>query len=161
MNKIITMTLLAALGLTLTTTDAQAFGRRKKNKGCCQTQAMPVATNCGGCGSGYGMVGQPAMYATGGPVAMPMATTTAPVAVGSPSTITIMVPNADTQVWFEDTALPQGGKQRTFKTPALTEGQNYNYTIKAKWTDNNGKAMEKSLPVSVKAGQTATVDFVK
>jgi len=176
MKRIMSAGLLAVLGLALTCGNAEAFGRRKKaNNNCCPA---PVAVSpCGGCGAGYATVGgqgvyytqsgQPGYY-TGGAVAMPMPMagttgavvgTTGTTTAGQTGMITILVPSEDAQVWFEDTALPQTGKQRTFKTPLLTDGKTYNYNIKAKWTNDSGKSVEKTLPVSVRAGQTSTVDF--
>jgi uncharacterized protein (TIGR03000 family) len=177
MNKFLSIASLAALGLTLFSTDAEACFRRKKSSSCCGS-AMPVATSsCGGCGgTTYGTVGGPVYYGSGtysttpgavagGPaVAMPMATTPSPMpgvatAANKPGTVTVLVPSAEAQVWFEDTALPQTGKERTFNTPPLADGKSYNYNVKAKWTNDAGKAVEKTLPVSVRAGQTSTVDF--
>jgi uncharacterized protein (TIGR03000 family) len=159
MNKFLSITALAGLGLTLVATDADACCFRRKQSNNCCAQAAPVATPC--CGVAYGTVGTPA-YAAGAPaVAMPVVPTpmATPVLVDKPGTVTVLVPSADAQVWFEDTALPQSGKERTFNTPPLMNGKTYNYNVKAKWTNDNGKAVEKILPVSVKAGQTTTVDF--
>jgi len=164
MNKFLSVAVLAALGLTLIASDASAFGgRRRKAKNCCATAAPVATSSCGGCGVAYGTVGQPA-YATAAPaVAMPMATTTTPTPMpavaGQPAVITVLVPNAEAQVWFEDTQLPQTGKERTFKTPVVADGKSHSFNVKAKWTNDSGKAVEKTLPVSVKAGQTSTVDF--
>jgi len=125
------------------------------------------------CGTSYAtMPGQPG-YAVGGmpPVAMPMPATGSTTgsgvvtaggtgtAVGQAGTITVMVPTADAQVWFEDTALPQTGKERTFKAPIPNDGQSHTYNIKARWTNESGKAVEKTVQVTVKAGQTSTADF--
>jgi uncharacterized protein (TIGR03000 family) len=163
MNKFLSVASLAALGLALFSTDAEACLRRKKNKSCCASPA-PVATSCGGCGVAYGTVGQPGYVAGAPAVAMPMATAPmavpmTPVVVDKPGIVTVLVPTADAQVWFDDTALPQMGKERTFNTHALNAGKTYNFNVKAKWTNDSGKSVEKTLPVSVRAGQTSTVDF--
>ena len=166
MNKFLSAAVLAALGLTLIASDASAFGgrRRKASNNCCQTAAPVATSSCGGCGGmAYGTIGQPGYAVAPNAVAMPMATTTAPAptttVAGQPATITVLVPSADAQVWFEDTQLPQTGKERTFKTPVVADGKSHNFNVKAKWTNESGKAVEKTLPVSVKAGQTSTVDF--
>jgi len=118
------------------------------------------------------MPGQPG-YTVGGtqPLAMPMAATGSTTgtgvvtaggtgtATGQPGIITVMVPTADAQVWFEDTALPQTGKERTFKAPIPNDGQSHTYNIKAKWTNDSGKTVEKTVQVTVKSGQTSTADF--
>jgi len=134
------------------------------------------------CGSSYAtMPGQPGYatmpgqpgYTVGGtpPLAMPMAATGSTTgtgvviaggtgtATGQPGIITVMVPTADAQVWFEDTALPQTGKERTFKAPIPNDGQSHTYNIKAKWTNESGKSVEKTVQVTVKSGQTSTADF--
>jgi len=134
----------------------------------------------------YGPNGQP-MYGAGqgSPVPMPMAgsgsgnipstgtgsvagttpgntpapgATTGGTAARNTGKITVMLPHSNTEVWFEDTPLPQTGKERTFNTPPLSDNKTHNYTVKARWLDGD-KPVEKSLPVSVKAGETATVDF--
>lgn len=171
MNKFLSVAILAALGMSLVATDASAFGgRRKRSKGCTSGYTAPVTNSC--CGStgygsqsGYGYANQPGYgYANqsgyGYTTAMPAMTmpATSTTSESKPGIVTVMVPNADAEVWFEDTALPQTGKERTFNTPALVEGKTYNYTVKAKWM-TAGKPVEKTLPVSVRAGQTSTVDF--
>ncbi|MFO0800577.1 MAG: hypothetical protein U0804_24175 [Gemmataceae bacterium] len=72
----------AVAGLLAFTTDAQAFGKRKKNKGCdtCAS-AAPASTGCGGCGVAYAGTGAAVAVA---PEAMPAtgtATTTTPATV--------------------------------------------------------------------------------
>ncbi|QDU20285.1 hypothetical protein [Urbifossiella limnaea] len=80
----------AVAGLLAFATDAQAFGKRKKNKGCdtCAT-AAPVSTGCGGCGMAYAGTGA-AVAMT--PEAMPAtgtATTAVTPASGTPAGVVI------------------------------------------------------------------------
>jgi len=72
------------------------------------------------------------------------------------STLTVLLPNADAQVWFDDAATTQRGMERTFHTPALQ--QVGTYTIKARWTDN-GRTIDQQRRVQVQPGQAVVVDF--
>jgi uncharacterized protein (TIGR03000 family) len=174
MKKFLALALLAGLGATLTATDAQAFGgRRKKNKDCCPAPAPVAVSPCGGTVHGHA-VASPCggvTYATVGgtttstsaytpvPVPMPATGSTTATTTDKPATITVMVPSADAQVWFDDNLVTQTGKERTLTTGNLADGKSYDYTVKAKWTDENGKKVEKTRNVTVKAGQTSTADF--
>jgi len=72
--------------------------------------------------------------------------------------VTVVVPTATAEVWFENTLTTQQGTQRLFHSPALEPGQNYTYTIKARWMEN-GKAIERDRQVNVQAGQSIIVNF--
>lgn len=72
--------------------------------------------------------------------------------------LTVVVPTADAQVWFGDTATTQQGTQRLFQSPALEPGKNFSYTIKARWMDN-GQVVDRERKLSVQAGQRVTVNF--
>jgi uncharacterized protein (TIGR03000 family) len=72
------------------------------------------------------------------------------------ATITVLVPNQDAQVWFDDTSTTQRGMERTFHTPGLKQAGTY--TIKASWTDN-GRRVDQERSVQVQAGQSVMVDF--
>src|SRR5262249_29397468 len=53
----------------------------------------------------------------------------------------------------------QRGQFRRFVTPALEQGQNYTYEIRAVW-DDNGNKVERTRKVQVRAGQQSSVDFM-
>jgi uncharacterized protein (TIGR03000 family) len=72
------------------------------------------------------------------------------------STLRVLVPNADAQVWFDDAPTRQRGMERVFTTPPLQQAGTY--TIKAQWTDN-GRIVNQERQVQVQPGQPATVDF--
>jgi len=143
---------------------AAGYGGSGYGGGCCSTGYGMV----GQTGMYYGQSGQPGMYYTQsgqpGAVAMPMApmpgTAGTTTAGRDPThgTVTVLVPAADAEVWFEETPLPQTGKERTFKTPSLNDNNTHTYKVKARWTAN-GKPVEKVIPVNVKAGEAATADF--
>ena len=72
------------------------------------------------------------------------------------ATITVFVPTADAQVWFDDNPTAQRGIERLFHTPSLQQGGTY--MIKARWTEN-GRTIDQQRQVQVQPGQSATVDF--
>lgn len=74
----------------------------------------------------------------------------------SSAMVTVVVPTADTQVWFDNTQMQQRGMERTFATPALQRPGVYN--IKARWTDN-GRTVDRERVVTVQPGQSARVEF--
>jgi uncharacterized protein (TIGR03000 family) len=71
--------------------------------------------------------------------------------------VTVIVPHADAEVWFNSQATTQRGTQRYFQTPPLEFG-NYTYTVRARWMDN-GQPVEQQRQVQVQGGQDVTVDF--
>jgi uncharacterized protein (TIGR03000 family) len=73
-------------------------------------------------------------------------------------TMTVVVPTADAQVWFENTPTAQQGTERVFHSPALELGKTFIYTIKARWMEN-GQPVERERQVKVQAGQKITVNF--
>ena len=72
--------------------------------------------------------------------------------------MTVLVPAADAQMWFENKLTTQRGLERLFESPPLTPNHSYTYTIKARWTES-GKAVDQERRVNVQAGQNITVDF--
>ncbi len=113
----------------------------------------------GGYGYGYGRGyydSSPAYYAD--PVVQVPDTDVRRSFYGDPnaSTLTVRVPNADAQVWFDDSPTQQRGMERTFNTPALQQAGTY--TIKARWNEN-GRTVDQERRVQVRPGQQAMVDF--
>lgn len=74
------------------------------------------------------------------------------------ATVTIVVPTADAQLWFGETAMAQQGMVRVFRSPALEPGKNFSYTLRARWLEQ-GQAVERNRQVYVQAGQRVNVDF--
>jgi uncharacterized protein (TIGR03000 family) len=72
--------------------------------------------------------------------------------------VMVLVPTADAQVWFQNTATTQQGMQRLFNSPALAPNEDFTYTIKARWMEN-GKSVNQERQVHVRAGQDVTVNF--
>jgi uncharacterized protein (TIGR03000 family) len=92
------------------------------------------------------------------PVAQAGATTTSQSFYLDPnaSTVNVMVPNADAQVWFDGAPTQQRGMERTYHTPALQQAGTY--TIKARWMEN-GNPVDRERTVRVQPGRPARVDF--
>jgi uncharacterized protein (TIGR03000 family) len=72
--------------------------------------------------------------------------------------VRVIVPTADAQVWFGNTAMAQQGTERLFNSPSLEPGKTFVYTIKARWMEN-GAPVERDRRVDVQAGQRVTVNF--
>ena len=83
---------------------------------------------------------------------------TPPATEPQSANVTVLVPAADAQVWFEDKATTQQGMERLFQSPPLEPNQDFTYTIKARWMEN-GQAVTRERQVHVQAGQSVTVDF--
>lgn len=118
MRKLMATGLVAVAGVLAFTADAQAFGKRKKNKGGCNdcATAAPVhyaPSGCGGCGTAW--AGGPGGYAMAAPDAMPAtgtAATTQPgtVVPASGTTGGTVVPaTGTTQLQPQSYVVPAGG----------------------------------------------------
>jgi uncharacterized protein (TIGR03000 family) len=84
-----------------------------------------------------------------------------PIEIGPPpgkAELTVQVP-ADAVVTLEGRPTKQTGPVRKFVTPQLDPGVEYVYTIKATWTAN-GKPVEETMKVTVKAGDAKSVAFL-
>jgi uncharacterized protein (TIGR03000 family) len=82
----------------------------------------------------------------------------APVAAQQFARMTVLLPTADAQVWFDNTATSQTGMKRSFDSPPLEANHRYTYTVKARWLEN-GKVMDQERQVHVQMGQNVTVNF--
>jgi uncharacterized protein (TIGR03000 family) len=92
------------------------------------------------------------------PSQFPPAYYTTPAPAQQTMTMTVLVPVADAQVWVENVATTQKGKERLFQSPPLEPNRNFTYTIKARWMEN-GQAVNRESQVNVQAGQSITVSF--
>jgi uncharacterized protein (TIGR03000 family) len=64
----------------------------------------------------------------------------------------------DAQLWFDDTMTTQSGPFRTFTTPELQPGKQYEYQLKVRYMEN-GKEVQKTKTVDVAAGKAIDVDL--
>jgi uncharacterized protein (TIGR03000 family) len=76
-----------------------------------------------------------------------------------PVSVDVHLP-ADAQLWFEGQKTSQSGDERSFQSPPIDQGQAYTYVIRARWTEN-GKDVEQTRKVHVKAGDRVKIDFTK
>jgi uncharacterized protein (TIGR03000 family) len=83
----------------------------------------------------------------------------APNTGGAVVKVDVRVP-ADAELWFEGQKTNQTGAERTFQSPPLEPGQKYVYDVRARWKEN-GKEVEQTRKVRVRAGERVTVDFTK
>jgi uncharacterized protein (TIGR03000 family) len=83
---------------------------------------------------------------------------TAPAVAQQSVNMTVLVPTADAQVWFDNQATTQRGMERLFHSPPLEPNQSFAYTIKARWMEN-GQAVNRERRVNVQAGRNITVNF--
>ncbi len=76
-----------------------------------------------------------------------------------PATVVLSVP-AGAKVYVEGVALKSAAAERSFRTPALTPGQEYSYTVKAVVTED-GREYTEAKQVVVTPGETTAVSFEK
>ena len=62
---------------------------------------------------------------------------------------------ANAEVWFSGEKTAQRGADRAFVTPELDQGRRYAYQIKVRWTDKDGKTVEREKKVPVRPGGSA------
>jgi uncharacterized protein (TIGR03000 family) len=74
--------------------------------------------------------------------------------------IRVIVPRPDARVTFEGEPTRQMGFDRLYISPPLEPGQKYAYTIKATWQDTNGKQVNKTDTLHVRANELLVADFV-
>jgi uncharacterized protein (TIGR03000 family) len=81
---------------------------------------------------------------------------TPPPAEGT-ARLTIVLP-PDAELYFDGTPTTKIGSERTFVTPLLDGDKTYYYSLRARWTQD-GRPVEQSRRVTVKAGSQVRVDF--
>ena len=69
----------------------------------------------------------------------------------------VLVP-ADAEVWLNGNPTTQRGGQRLFESPALAPGRDYQYEVRARWTED-GRAVDQTRIVVVRANARVGVDF--
>jgi uncharacterized protein (TIGR03000 family) len=75
----------------------------------------------------------------------------------APATIVVRLP-ADARLMIDGNATRSTQDVRTFESPPLQPGKTYQYTLKAEVT-RDGKTVERSRDVTVRAGQQSDVTF--
>jgi uncharacterized protein (TIGR03000 family) len=73
------------------------------------------------------------------------------------TTVAVRVP-PNAEVFFDGDATRQRGPERIYQSPPLEAGKDYRYEVKARWNEN-GKAVEQTRSIAVRAGGKTDVDF--
>jgi uncharacterized protein (TIGR03000 family) len=71
---------------------------------------------------------------------------------------TVLVPNAEAQIFFDDAPTRQRGFERMFHSPPLPSADNLSYTVKVRWNES-GKDVEQERRVQVQRGRNVVVNF--
>ncbi len=74
--------------------------------------------------------------------------------------IRVRVP-ANAELWINNDKRTQSGVVREFVTPALDPDHIYVYNVKARWREEGGIAVEKTLRVRTISGTRVTVNFAR
>jgi uncharacterized protein (TIGR03000 family) len=72
--------------------------------------------------------------------------------------LNVRLPDPNAEVFVDGNATRQRGTWREFESPPLDPAKDYSYEVRARWTEN-GRSVERTKTVPVKANGTATVDF--
>jgi uncharacterized protein (TIGR03000 family) len=75
------------------------------------------------------------------------------------SQVSVHVP-ANAEVWFDGNPTQQRGERRTYVSPPLDSDKALHYDVRARWVDDNGRMVEQTRRVAVRAGQLSMVDFL-
>lgn len=65
----------------------------------------------------------------------------------------------DAELWFGNSKTDQAGALRHFESPELRPGKTFTYDLRARWRDANGKMVDRTKQVTVKAGDRIGIDF--
>jgi len=82
-------------------------------------------------------------------------------AKAEPVNIKVTLPHAKAQLSIQGQATRQTGMERTFISPPLEPGREYEYTLVAVWEPNNYTKITRKKMLKVKAAQNVDVDFRK
>jgi uncharacterized protein (TIGR03000 family) len=68
---------------------------------------------------------------------------------------------ANATIWVEGVKTDQTGTQREFVSPELTPGKRFTYTVRVRSRADDGKVVDETRKVYVRAGDRWRVDFTK
>ncbi len=74
--------------------------------------------------------------------------------------IQLIVPE-NAAVWVDDQKMTQTGTEREFVSPPLDPGKTYTWSVRVRWTNAEGKVVDETRPIDVRANDWWTVDFTK
>jgi uncharacterized protein (TIGR03000 family) len=79
---------------------------------------------------------------------------------GDPNSVMLEVRVPDNaEIWVNGDKTSQTGAVRHFASPPVATGQKFVYELRARWTDGNGKVVDKTKKLDVHAGARLGVDF--
>ena len=99
----------------------------------------------------YQAYSQPGTYQSSYPLAG--------VKTSNHANVRVEVPT-NAEVWFGGHKTNQTGTERLFHSPPLEPKGNYTYEVRARWTEN-GKVVDLTRNVPVRAGDNASIDFLR
>lgn len=83
----------------------------------------------------------------------------APAGPGAAVNFSVQVP-PNAEIWIEGQKTNQTGDLRQFQSPPLSPGMDYQYQIRARWTEG-GAVVDQTRTMRVRAGDQFTVSFGK
>ena len=76
----------------------------------------------------------------------------------APAQVSVRVPTADAEVWFNGEPSPSQGWTRVFNSPPLDPAYKYEFTVRARWLDN-GQVITAERRIRITAGDQVLVNF--
>jgi len=118
-------------------------------------------------GSGYAYSGYTPYYSLDSSAYVPPTTDDAPAVPENAQAQTdnkahmlLLVPD-NAEVWFQDQKMSRTGSEREFISPELTPGKSYTYKVRARYTKEDGKVVDDTRDIRVKANDKWSIDFTK
>jgi len=65
------------------------------------------------------------------------------------------------EVWFDSTLTKQTGSVREYTSPPLSPGRRFTYKISVRYRDANGKEINDTRPIHVRANDWFSIDFTR
>jgi len=81
-----------------------------------------------------------------------------PDPVHTHTTLQVLVPTADAELWLDGVRLSKTGSSRIFITPPLSSNKTYTYEVRIRWHEG-GAALTRTKTVSFNGGESIQVDM--
>ncbi len=72
----------------------------------------------------------------------------------------LIVPE-NAQLWFDGQKTQQTGTERSFSSPPLTPSTTYAYSVRIRYTREDGRVVDETRSIEVRANESWTVDFTQ
>ena len=82
-----------------------------------------------------------------------------PAPASNSAVITVSVP-ANAELWVQGAKMSETGTSRRLVSPPLEPGVDYEYTIRARWTEG-GRVIDRTRKIDIHAGDQSSVDFIR